>query len=74
MSRTADAWTAGLRPGDIILEFNGRSVEDASAFMRMLSDSKVGTAARLVILRESRKLEVTVPITRSTRVTRSSAR
>jgi Do/DeqQ family serine protease len=74
MSRTADAWTAGLRPGDIILEFNGRSVEDASAFMRMLSDSKVGTAARLIILRESRKLEITVPITRSTRATRSSSR
>jgi hypothetical protein len=33
--------------------------------MRMLSDSKVGTSARLEILRESRRLEVTVPITRS---------
>ena len=65
MSPQSDAYIAGLRPGDIILAFNGRSVEDASAFMRMLADSKVGTAAKLEILRESRRLEVTVPITRS---------
>jgi Do/DeqQ family serine protease len=73
MSRGSDAWSAGLRPGDIILEFNGRPVDDASAFMRMLADSTVGTAARLVVLRESRKLEVTVPITRS-RTARTPAR
>src|SRR3954471_15234431 len=71
MTRNSDAYAAGLRPGDIITEFNGRTVEDAAAFMRMLSDSKVGTAAKLLILRESRKLEITVPITRSTRTTRT---
>jgi Do/DeqQ family serine protease len=71
MTRNSDAYTSGLRPGDIIIEFNGRTVEDASAFMRLLSDSKVGTAAKLLILRESRKLEITVPITRSTRTTRT---
>ena len=61
----SDAYAAGLRPGDIITSFNGRTVEDASALMRMLADSKVGTAGRLEIMRESRRLEVTVPITRS---------
>jgi Do/DeqQ family serine protease len=71
MARQSDAYNAGLRPGDIIVSFNGRPVEDASAFMRMLADSKVGTAAKLEILRESRRLEVTVPITRS-RNTRAS--
>jgi len=70
MSRDSDAYAAGLRPGDIIITFNSRTVEDASAFMRMLGDSKAGTAARLEILRESRHLELTVPITR----TRRSAR
>src|SRR4051812_8555978 len=72
MTRNSDAYAAGLRPGDIITEFNGRTVEDAAAFMRMLSDSKVGTAAKLLILRESRKLEITVPITRSSRATRTA--
>ena len=70
MTRNSEAYAAGLRPGDIILEFNSRPVDDASAFMRMLSDSKVGTVAKLVILRESRKLEVTVPITRSSKAVR----
>jgi serine protease Do len=70
MTRNSDAYGAGMRPGDIIIDFNGRTVEDGSALMRMLSDSKVGTAAKLVILRESRKLEITIPITRSTRSSR----
>jgi len=61
----SDAYASGLRAGDIILSFNGRTIEDAAALMRMLADSKVGTAGRLEILRESRRLEVTVPITRS---------
>jgi Do/DeqQ family serine protease len=65
ISPRAEAYQAGLRAGDIITSFNGRTVEDASALMRMLADSKVGTAARLEIMRESRRLEVTVPITRS---------
>ena len=71
ISPRAEAYQSGLRAGDIIISFNGRGVEDASALMRMLADSKVGTAARLEILRESRRLEVTVPVTRS-RSTRSS--
>jgi serine protease Do len=67
MTRDSDAYAAGLRPGDIIITFNSRTVEDASAFMRMLGDSKPGTAARIVILRESRQLELTIPITRTRR-------
>ena len=65
ISPRSEAYLSGLRAGDIIVTFNNRSVEDASSLMRMLADSKVGTAARLEILRESRRLEVTVPITRS---------
>ena len=70
MTRDSDAYAAGLRPGDIIITFNSRTIEDAAAFMRMLGDSKAGTSARLEILRESRRLEVTVPITRTRRTPR----
>jgi serine protease Do len=72
ISPRSDAYAGGLRAGDIITSFNGRTIEDAAALMRMLSDSKVGTAAKLEILRESRRLEVTVPISRS-RSTRGTA-
>jgi serine protease Do len=71
MAPQSDAYIAGLRPGDIIISFNGRTIEDASAFMRMLGDSKIGTSARLEILRESRHLEVTVPVTRARRAARA---
>jgi len=70
MTRDSDAYVAGLRPGDIIVTFNSRTVEDASAFMRMLGDSKPGTAARIEILRESRRLELVIPITRTRRAPR----
>jgi Do/DeqQ family serine protease len=70
MTRDSDAFAAGLRPGDIITTFNSRTVEDAAAFWRMVGDSRAGTAARLEILRESRRLELTVPITRSRRTPR----
>jgi Do/DeqQ family serine protease len=65
ISPRSEAFEAGLRGGDIIISFNNRTVEDAMALMRMLADSKIGSAARLEILRESRRLEVTVPVTRS---------
>jgi Do/DeqQ family serine protease len=64
ISQRSDAWGAGLRAGDIIVSFNGRPVEDVSQFLRMLADSKVGTIAKLEILRESRRLQVDVPVTR----------
>ena len=67
MSRRSDAWDAGLRPGDIVIAFNGRAIDDASQFQRLLADSKVGTTARLEILRQGRKATLSVPITRARR-------
>ena len=73
MSRASDAFSAGLRPGDIIISFNSRPVDDASAFMKMVADSKVGSMARLEIIRDSRHLEISTPITRS-RTARTTSR
>jgi Do/DeqQ family serine protease len=73
MSRASDAFSAGLRPGDIIISFNNRPVDDASAFMKMVADSKVGSLAKLEIIRDSRHLEISTPITRS-RPTRTTSR
>ena len=71
MARRSDAWEAGLRPGDIVISFNGHEVEDVSQLQRMIADSKVGTTARVEVLRQSRHMMVNVPITRPAPVRRA---
>ena len=67
ISARSDAYASGLRAGDIIVQFNGRAVDDPSQLLRMIADSKIGSTATLQILRQSRRLEVIVPITRARR-------
>jgi Do/DeqQ family serine protease len=67
MTRRSDAWDAGLRPGDIIVSFDAQRVDDASQFQRMLSDSKVGTTAHVEVLRQGRRMDLSIPITRARR-------
>lgn len=45
------ATKSGLRPYDIILEFNGKKVEDESALIRMVQDAPVGSKVNLKIIR-----------------------
>ena len=58
----ADAYAEGLRRGDIIVSFNGTRIEDASHFIRLLSDSNIGTTASLVVFSNGRERTVKVPI------------
>ena len=58
-SQAADA---GLRPGDIIVAFNGTTLEGANHFIRLLSDAEVGSTAALSIVREGRPATVRVLI------------
>jgi serine protease Do len=61
------AYRAGLRPGDIIVTFNGTAVTDPGHLSRLVSDSAIGSTARLGIIREGRRLELQVPIGRPPR-------
>jgi S1-C subfamily serine protease len=65
MQQRSDAFAAGMRPGDIIVSFNGAPVEDQSHIMRLLSDSKIGSTVTLGLLREGKPLSVKVPIVKS---------
>ena len=62
LHRESAAYKAGLEPGDIILSFNGTAVADPSQFVRMVSDSAIGSTARVEVLREGRRQTVRVPI------------
>jgi serine protease Do len=62
MQRTSEAYAAGIRPGDIIVGFNGKEVDTPSELYRMVADAKIGSTAALTVLRNGRKMELKVPI------------
>jgi serine protease Do len=62
MYRNSAAYEAGLRPGDVITGLNGRPVEDAAQFRKMVADSKVGSVATLRVVKNGRAVEVRVPV------------
>jgi serine protease Do len=62
MYRNSASYDAGLRPGDVITGLNGRTVEDASQFRKLIADSKVGTTATLRVVKNGRTVEIRVPI------------
>jgi len=53
---------AGLRPGDIVLRFNGADVRDSRALTRMVGDSAVGAQAPIEIVREGQRMTLTATI------------
>jgi serine protease Do len=65
MQQRSDAYAAGLRPGDIIVSFNGTPIEDHLHFSRLISDAKIGSTVTLGILREGKSLSLKVPIVKS---------
>lgn len=62
MARASEAYDAGVRPGDVIVGFNGTRVEDPSQLYRLVADAKIGSVATVRILRNGRALEIKVPI------------
>ncbi len=62
INQRSAAYQAGLQPGDVILSLNGRAITDAAAFMRTIADAPVGGTITLEILREARRVTLTVPV------------
>ena len=53
-----------IQPGDIVLKFNGRDVDDVRDLRRIVADTAVGSDAELVILRKGEEITVTVKLGR----------
>ncbi|MCA1650921.1 MAG: trypsin-like peptidase domain-containing protein [Acidobacteria bacterium] len=66
MDTRSDAYAGGVRPGDIIITFNGVAFTDGSQFFRLLSDAPIGSTVTLGILRKGRESVVKVPIAQAT--------
>jgi serine protease Do len=73
MQRASESYEAGLRPGDVIIGFNGQRVDDPSQFFRMVADARIGSTATLRILRNGRAMEFKLPIV-SSAVSRAGVR
>lgn len=58
----APAEQAGLRAGDIVLEYEGEEVTLSSDLPPMVGRTPVGETARLTVLREGREIELDVKI------------
>jgi S1-C subfamily serine protease len=54
------AQRAGLQEGDVIVTLDGEPVEGVDVLHRLLGEERIGVATRLIVLRGSRRLEITV--------------
>jgi S1-C subfamily serine protease len=62
MMRGTEAYDAGVRPGDVIVSFNGTRIDDPSQLYRLVADSRIGSTATIRVIRNGRTLELKVPI------------
>jgi serine protease Do len=53
---------AGLKVGDIITSFNGKSVKDGDELVALVSDAQVGSHASLSVLRDGKSLDLRLDI------------
>ncbi|MGQ0531435.1 MAG: trypsin-like peptidase domain-containing protein [Caulobacteraceae bacterium] len=58
------AAAAGLRPGDVVLRFNGRDIPDSRALTRMVGEAQVGSTAMIEVIRDGRRMTLTAMIER----------
>ncbi|HUF24705.1 MAG TPA: trypsin-like peptidase domain-containing protein [Vicinamibacterales bacterium] len=63
MYEDSSAWQAGLRPGDLVVSFNGQRVADQGELTRLISDAQAGTTVRLGVQRGGRAIELEIPVT-----------
>lgn len=55
---------AGLKPGDVIIRYDGKPVDEASSLPPMVSDTPIGKSAQLGIMRDGQERTATVTIGR----------
>ncbi len=65
MRRDSAAYAAGIRPGDVIVTFDGEPITDASHFLRLLSDAQIGSTVVLELARGAESVGTEIQITQA---------
>ena len=60
VSPNTPASRADMRPGDVVLEFNGVEIEDQAHLINLVSLARIGEKAALVIWRNQRRMTIEV--------------
>ena len=53
---------AGIKPGDVILEFNGQAIENPRQLQRVVADTKVNTKVDVIVWRNGARKGLTVQV------------
>ena len=64
LSQTAPATRAGLRPGDVIVAFNGQAVTEQSQLARLIAAAAVGSTAKMDVQRAGKPVSLSVNVAR----------
>jgi S1-C subfamily serine protease len=67
MHPDSSAYRNGMRPGDVIVAFNGTQVDDPGHLWRLMSDARIGSTAAVTVVRDRRRIELKIPVVRLTR-------
>ncbi len=51
---------AGIKPGDVIIAFNGKEVEDNDDLVRLVSDAGIGVTVRVDVLRNGKRMRLSL--------------
>ncbi len=62
MRRSSSAYLAGLRPGDVVVSFNGTAVDSPAQLWRLVADTPIGRSVKLKVQRAGRAVDLTVPV------------
>jgi serine protease Do len=60
--KESPAEKAGIKQGDVILQYNGKIVEDTGHLRNMVSQTAVGTTIKVRLLRQKKEIETEVVI------------
>jgi serine protease Do len=62
VARNGPAHKAGIKSGDVIVEFNGKKITDSNSLQLMVSESSPGTEATVKVIRDGQAKSFTVKL------------